>query len=196
MTRESDEALLDRIVHGDETAFAAFYRRHNQRIYRFAYGLCGVRSIAEDCTQEVFLSVLEKAGGYRKSSGPARSWLYGITRHKMIDRLRQQGRLEFGLDATQLSDNSETPDQHVVGYRRSEELHRAIVALPLRYREVIVLCELEELSYAEAAGMLECPVGTVRSRLHRGREMLAGRLRSRAGTVKQKLLSGGQLGEG
>ena len=196
MTRESDETLLDRIVHGDESAFVALYRRHSQRIYRFVYGMCGVRSIAEDCTQEVFLNVLEKAGGYKKFSGPARPWLYGIARHKVIDKLRQRGRMEFGLDAAQLSDNAETPDQHVVAYRRTAELNRAIVALPIRYREVIVLCELEELSYAEAAGLLECPVGTVRSRLHRGREMLAGKLRTRADTAKQNLLSGGQLGEG
>ena len=196
MTRESDESLLARIVQGDETAFVAFYRRHNQRIYRFVFGMSGVRSIAEDCTQEVFLSVLEKGGSYRKFSGTARSWLHGVARHKVIDRLRQRGRLEFGLDATQLSDNSETPDQHVVAYRRTEELNRAIIALPLRYREVIVLCELEELSYAEAAGMLECPVGTVRSRLHRAREMLAGKLRTRTDGLKQNLVPGGQLGEG
>lgn len=196
MTRESDETLLDRIVSGDESAFVELYRRHSRRIHRFAYGMCGARSVAEDCTQEVFLNVLEKGSGFRSSSGSVQSWLYGIARYKVIDKFRQRGQLEFGLDATHLGDDSDSPDQYVVACRRSDELRRAIVSLPPRYREVIVLCELEELSYAEAAGMLGCPVGTVRSRLHRARETLARKLRGRADTVKRTLLSDGRLGEG
>ena len=198
MLRESDEALLERIVlgDGDEPAFGELYRRYNRDIYRFAYGMCGAAWIAEDCTQDVFLGMLERGAGYRRFNGSLRAWLYGIARHKVIDRLRQRGRLEFGFDPSHVGDDSQGPDQYVVSHRRVDDLRRAIVALPIRYREVIVLCELEELSYADAAGMLDCPVGTVRSRLHRARGMLAKKLRSGAHVVTRTMLVDGKLGEG
>lgn len=195
MTRESDELLMDKIVRGDESAFVELYRRHSPRVYRFAYGMCGARSIAEDCTQEVFLNVLENGDRYRGFSGAARSWLYGIARHKVIDKLRQRGRLEFGLDTADVSDDAEAPEQHVIAHRRVDELRRTIVAMPLRYREVIVLCELEELSYAEAAVMLDCPVGTIRSRLHRAREVLAKKLRTRPDVARRTMIGNEKLGE-
>lgn len=181
---------MDRIIHGDEPAFVELYRRHGPPVYRFAYGMCGIKSIAEDCAQEVFLNVLENGTGYRKFSGSVRSWLYGIARHKVIDKFRQRGRLEFGLDVTNVGDDTWAPDQCIAARRRIDEVRRAIVALPVRYREAIVLCELEELSYAEAAGTVDCPVGTIRSRLHRAREMLATRLRSRAGLSRRNEISG------
>ena len=169
---------------GDEHAFAELYHRHSAEVYRYAYGMCGAKPVAEDCTQEVFLNVLQDSAGYRGSLGSVRSWLLGTARYKVIDRFRQLGRFDMGLDIDCLADSAQTAEQGFENRQRINDVRRAIAALPLRYREVIVLCELEELSYAEAATTIDCPVGTVRSRLHRGREMLATKLRSRANMVR------------
>lgn len=178
LTQVADEALLYRIGHGDPQAFDTLYARHGAGVYRFAYSLCGAAQPAEDCAQEVFLSVWQDSSGFRDRNGGVRAWLLGIARHKMIDRFRQQSRYEFGLDAAALSADAPTPDQSAGSGERAERLRRAILALPLRYREVVVLCELEELSYIEASTLIGCPVGTVRSRLYRARAQLATKLRS------------------
>lgn len=175
---DADETLVHKIRQGDPQAFDELYERHGREVFRFAYGMCGARVAAEDCTQEVFLSVWQDNGGYRSGAGSVRAWLLGIARHKMIDRFRRQSRVQLGLDATALADTAPTVDQHTGQRQRVARVRSAILALPVRYREVVVLCELEEMSYAEAAELIGCPVGTVRSRLHRAREQLARKLRS------------------
>lgn len=173
-----DEALVHRIGRGDAQAFDVLYGRHGPEVFRFAYGMSGARLMAEDCTQEVFLSVWQDSSGYRSGAGSVRAWLLGIARHKMIDRFRRQSRVELGLDVTALADAAApAADQYARRRQRIDRVRCAIVALPLRYREVVVLCELEEMSYVEAAELIGCPVGTVRSRLHRAREQLAVKLR-------------------
>lgn len=186
LTQSSDEDLIQRIGAGDESAFAELYRRLSPEVFRFAYAMCGAKSMAEDCTQEVFLSVLRKSAGYRGSLGSVRAWLFGTARHKAIDRFRQQGRIDHGLDIANVADSAQTVEREIEEDQRSVVVRQAIVTLPARYREVVVLCELEEQSYAEAAITIGCPVGTVRSRLHRAREMLATRLRSRVNVVGAK----------
>lgn len=173
---DADEALVHKIRQGDPQAFDDLYGRHGREVFRFAYGMCGARAVAEDCTQEVFLSVWQDNSGYRFGAGSVRAWLLGIARHKMIDRFRRQSRVELGLDTTALVDTAPTADQHASRRQRIDRVRSAILALPVRYREVVVLCELEEMSYAETAELIGCPVGTVRSRLHRAREQLARKL--------------------
>ncbi len=175
---ETDEGLLTRIRLGDPEAFDALYARHGPAVFRFAYSLSGASQLAEDCTQEVFMQVWRDSGGFRPGAGTARSWLLGIARHKLIDRFRQQARYELGLDVAVLRDSSPTADQRAGDEQRAARLQRAILALPLSYREVVILCELEELSYLEAASLIDCPVGTIRSRLYRARRLLAGKLRA------------------
>jgi RNA polymerase sigma-70 factor (ECF subfamily) len=171
----SDAALLAEAAAGGEAAFVELYRRRRDDVYRFAYALTRSRSFAQDATQEVFLQVLENAGRFDAAKGTARAWLLGCARHVVIDRLRADLRL-----------SGEAPEQataadhelRVLNEQRLARLHAAIAGLPFEYREALALCELAELPYAEAAAVLDCPVGTVRSRLHRARRLLAASLRA------------------
>ena len=171
----SDAALLAEAAAGDETAFVELYRRRRDDVYRFAYALSRSRSFAQDATQEVFLQVLENAGRFDAAKGTARAWLLGCARHVVIDRLRAENRR-----SDEAPEQATAPDHElrVLKEQRLVRLHAAIAGLPLEYREALVLCELAELPYAEAAAVLDCPVGTVRSRLHRARALLTASLRA------------------
>jgi len=171
----SDAALLAEAAAGSEAAFIELYRRRRDDVYRFAYALTRSRAIAQDATQEVFLQVLEKAGRFDAAKGSARAWLLGCARHVVIDRLRAESR-----GWAQVPEQATAADHElrVLREQRLVRLHAAIAGLPLEYREALVLCELAELPYAEAAAVLDCPVGTVRSRLHRARGFLKVSLRA------------------
>jgi RNA polymerase sigma-70 factor, ECF subfamily len=171
----SDASLLAEAAAGSEAAFVELYRRRRDDVYRFAYALTRSRSVAQDATQEVFLQVLENAGRFDAAKGTARAWLLGCARHVVIDRLRTENRLS-GEAPEQAS--AADHDLRVLNEQRLVRLHAAIARLPLEYREALVLCELAELPYAEAAAVLDCPVGTVRSRLHRARGLLSASLRA------------------
>ena len=171
----TDAALLTEAAAGGEVAFVELYRRRRDDVYRFAYALTRSRTLAQDATQEVFLKVLENAGRFDAAKGTARAWLLGCARHVVIDRLRVEKRR-----SDEVPEQATTADYElrVLNEQRLLRLHAAIAGLPLEYREALVLCELAELSYAEAAAVLDCPVGTVRSRLHRARGLLTASLRA------------------
>ena len=171
----SDAALLAEAAAGGEAAFVELYRRRRDDVYRFAYALTRSRSFAQDATQEVFLQVLEKAGRFDAAKGSARAWLLGCARHVVFDRLRAENRRSGEAPEQAVAADHEL---RVLGEQRLARLHAAIARLPLEYREALVLCELAELPYAEAAAVLDCPVGTVRSRLHRARAVLTASLRA------------------
>lgn len=172
-----DTSLIREIGRGDENAFVELYRRRQRDVHRFVYTMSRSRALAEDVTQDVFLNVLMNAGRFDPVKGTVRAWLLGCARNVLIDRLRRDGR-ETGGDAEEPAVAC-TGEQQVFAEQRLRRLHAAILELPTEYREAIVLCELEELSYAECATVLGCPIGTVRSRLHRGRTLLAARLAAR-----------------
>ena len=174
----NDAALLAEAAAGGEAAFVEIYRRRRDDVYRFAYALTRSRTFAQDATQEVFLQVLENAGRFDAAKGTARAWLLGCARHVVIDRLRTENRL--GGEAPEQASAADH-ELLVLNEQRLVRLHAAIAALPLEYRETLVLCELAELPYAEAAAVLDCPVGTVRSRLHRARGLLTASLRAAEG---------------
>jgi RNA polymerase sigma-70 factor (ECF subfamily) len=165
--------LLAEIVAGVEQAFVELYRRRHHDVYRFAFAMAKSRSFAQDVTQEVFLNVLENAARFDSAKGSVRGWLFGCARYVTLDRLRLERRWTEDMppDGAALGG-----DERLLTEQRIERLHAAIARLPLEYREALVLFELQELSYAETAAVLECPVGTVRSRLHRGRALLAAML--------------------
>jgi RNA polymerase sigma-70 factor, ECF subfamily len=163
-----DARLLAEIAAGVEQAFVTLYRRRHGDVYRFAYAMAKSRSFAQDVTQEVFLNVLENAGRFDSVKGTARAWLYGCARYVTLDRLRLERRWTPELPAEATCD----ADERLLADQRAERLHATIARLPVEYRETLVLCELHELSYAEAAAVLACPIGTVRSRLHRARGAL------------------------
>lgn len=172
----TDGELLQRAVAGDEEAFAALYGRRGAAVYRFALGMTGSREAAEEVVQETFLALLERPSGFDSGRGELGSYLYGVARNKGLTCFRRFGEtLEWDEEA---HDQESRPDvlDALEAQDRIEIVRRAVLGLPETYREAVVLCDLEELSYADAAEALGTAVGTVRSRLHRGRALLAKRL--------------------
>jgi RNA polymerase sigma-70 factor (ECF subfamily) len=172
----ADVRLLAEIVAGGEQAFIELYRRRHNDVYRFAFAMAKSRSFAQDVTQEVFLNVLENAGRFDSAKGSVRAWLFGCARYVTLDRLRLERRWTDDMPPDGVALDG---DERLFTDQRIEKLHAAIARLPVEYRETLVLCELQELSYAETAAVLGCPVGTVRSRLHRGRALLTAMLDER-----------------
>jgi len=181
MRQDTDEELLIRLRRGDEAAFLALYRRRQGSLYRFALQMSGSPGTAEDITQEVFLAVLRGECGFKPERGTLSGYLFGIAR-KLALRQMERGRVDVALEPE--SEESTLPELAVnddvladLTHREGiEALRRAVTALPRRYREVVALCDLEELDYADAAAALGCPIGTVRSRLHRARALLLEKL--------------------
>jgi len=175
----SDDDLMPRIAGGDREAFAALYRRHRLDVYRFALHMTASSATADDVTQEVFVAVIVAAARYVPGRSGVVPWLLGIARN----HVRRCARWDHGR--VSLSDPSEAPRLTVeidplarlASQRGLAALRGALRRLPLRYREMVVLCDLQELSYSDAAAIAGCAIGTVRSRLHRGRTLLAARLR-------------------
>lgn len=177
----SDDDLLRLLRSGDESAFTALYRQWQAPLYRFALRMTGREALAEDVVQETFLTVVNGAPGYDSSRGSFPGWLFGVARNQMLRRLRsERPYLPIAEDAGEVA---APDDPHLELAERQElvRLRRAILALPEHYREALVLCGLQGVSYEDAAEALGCAVGTVRSRLSRGREILAGRLRDDEG---------------
>ena len=165
----ADVRLLADIAAGVEEAFIELYRRRHNDVYRFAFAMAKSRSFAQDVTQEVFLNVLENARRFDSRKGSVRAWLFGCARYVTLDRLRLERRWTDDMPADLTTLDS---DESLLADQRVERLHAAIARLPVEYREALVLFDLQELTYAETAAVLDCPVGTVRSRLHRGRALL------------------------
>lgn len=166
--------LLRRTQAGDERAFDVLYARHQPAVFRYVLRMSGSEAVAEEVVQEVFLALIHGARGYDAQSGPLRSYLFGMARHALARQRRDDWRFEDldGDTCTLASD----PLEGLTRGEAVERLRQALAALPGHYREAIVLCEMEELSYAETAEILGVPVGTVRSRLNRARALLLERL--------------------
>jgi RNA polymerase sigma-70 factor (ECF subfamily) len=175
----TDDDLLRRLRAGDEEAFAALYQRRQGSVYRFALRMTGRPSLAEDVTQEVFMVLVREAQGYDPERGGLLPYLIGIARKKVLRHLGRET-LYAGGDGSH--PEPAAPDDPFLDLSRSEVVGRvrsAVQDLPTPFREAIVLCDLEGMAYAEAAQALDCPIGTVRSRLHRGRRELFRKLRGR-----------------
>ncbi|HEY7180879.1 MAG TPA: RNA polymerase sigma factor [Blastocatellia bacterium] len=184
----SDETLLQMAMAGDEEAFTRLYRRLRGVVYRFARRMSGSSSVAEDVTQEVFLILLRRAELYDQRRGSLSTYLMRIARNEILRRLdRDRAYVTLVEEDAAPDKKDKNPDENLIvridplgSLMRNEEIEsvrQAVLGLPLHYREVVVLCELEEMSYGEAAASLGCAVGTVRSRLHRARALLKQRLR-------------------
>jgi RNA polymerase sigma-70 factor (ECF subfamily) len=169
-----DELLLAKALSGAEDAFTALYRRHQAAIYRFALHMSGEPALAEDVTQEVFLALLRNGRQFDGRRGALRSFLYGIARHCVLRRLPSPQQDLNSVDQDHPSEEDLLGD--LARHDIIERVRRAVLSLPPSYREAVVLCDLEEATYDEAAAALGCPVGTIRSRLNRGRAMLAQKL--------------------
>ncbi len=179
-TALTDEELLGRAASGDESSFTRLYRRRQGAIYRFVLQLTGSRVLAEEVTQEVFLILIQKVSDFDASRGALKSYLYGVARNLVLRHLREERQWD-DIDWQEQSPSSALqmrPDPLAVleGSEIVRTVRRAVLALPQPYREAVVLCDLHELTYAEAASILDCRVGTIRSRLHRGRALLVDRI--------------------
>jgi RNA polymerase sigma-70 factor (ECF subfamily) len=175
-----DDALIVRIAGGDRDAFAQLYRRCRLDVYRFAIHMCGSPAVAEDVVQEVFVAVITGAARYHPGRSGVLPWLLGIARNhvRRVRSLRSAVPLpDEETRAGQVLAIEPDPLIELTRQRQDAALRRALLALPARYREAIVLCDLHELSYDAAARAIGCALGTVRSRLHRGRAKLAQALR-------------------
>jgi RNA polymerase sigma-70 factor, ECF subfamily len=172
---QSDENLLGDAQGGSRAAWGELFERHQGRIYRFALHMSGSPAVADEVVQETFLAFLRGGLRFDADRGSLASYLLGVARLKSLRLLSQvaQSSNEAALEGlaapADLALDVESRQRHAA-------LHGAILELPEQFREAVVLCELSELSYEEAAAAIGCPVGTVRSRLHRARQMLLGRL--------------------
>ena len=176
--QEQDDARLLRLASaGEREAFAAFYRRRQQGVHRFALNMSGSPSTADEVTQEVFMVLIREPNIYDPGRGSIAAFLYGIARNHVL-RIQKRERRVVELpdwDAEEVSPDLAVANGPDIDLIRSGEINlvrQAILALAPAHREVVALCELEEMSYAETADILGCAVGTVRSRLHRARQIL------------------------
>lgn len=177
-----DNELLRLSTDGDEEAFLALYRRHQGAVFRFALHMSGCREIAEEVTQEVFLTMLAEARQYVAERGPFQAYLIGIARNQVRRQLRHAREMAAEWLEARAEPQGNSGEQLLDELSRAQELsalRAAILSLPPNYREVVVLCDLEGVEYAQAALQIGCPVGTVRSRLHRARSILEAKLRRR-----------------
>jgi RNA polymerase sigma factor (sigma-70 family) len=166
--------------------------QHSARVYRLAYRLTGNPHDAEDLTQEVFVRVFRSLASY--TPGTFEGWLHRITTNLFLDQARRKAKIRF--DA--LSDDAETripsrglaPDVQVLDGLFDEDVETALAALPPDFRAAVVLCDIEGLSYEEIADVLDLKLGTVRSRIHRGRSMLRKSLAHRAPALGRVRYSG------
>lgn len=179
---QTDEDLLAGVAAGDRAAFAELFQRRNGNVYRFALHMLGQPSLADDVTQEVFLAVMRDAGRFDASRSSAVAWLCGIARNHALRRLAADHRI-VALDEQEDAPAAPGSDP-VVDLARAETIEQvraAVLTLPLVYREAVALCDLQEMSYVDAAAALGCAIGTVRSRLHRGRALLGEKLAGHPG---------------
>jgi RNA polymerase sigma-70 factor (ECF subfamily) len=182
LAEASNNHLLRRMQAGDEEAFVALYRRLQRGIFSFALQMSGCASIAEEVTQEVFLTLIRDPRRYDARRGALSAYLYGIARNCVLRSL-QTRRSDTPIEEEEGAESllvQENPLGDLTRKETIEEVRRAVLSLPEHYREVVVLCDLHEMDYAEAGNVLSCSVGTVRSRLHRARRLLLEKLKSRS----------------
>jgi RNA polymerase sigma-70 factor, ECF subfamily len=184
----SDRILLEQAGAGCEESFTAIYHRHQARLYRFAYAMTGSAALAEEATQEVFLALARRAHRFDAGRGELSSYLLGMARRQVYRLLRRE-RAAVAAAAAEPFEGAVALDR-LIQRENAEYVRAAVLALPAKYREVVTVCELEGLDYEAAAAALACPVGTVRSRLHRAKRMLAEKLEGseRRGSVFARLL--------
>lgn len=177
-----DLELVRQLAKGNESAFACLYERYQAPIYRFVLHMSGNAASAEEITQEVFMVVIGKPKAYDPEKGTLAGYLFGIARNLMwrsiqqsahdvpfVEESAEEDASAFANDADLLEDLSQAESL--------EYLRKAVLALPEAYREVVVLCELEEMTYLEASALLKCSPGTIASRLNRARTLLRTKLR-------------------
>ena len=171
---DRDEDLVRRYLSGDRAAFAALVERHERRVYNLALRMTGREEDARDATQDAFLTVLRKLSSFRGEAAFT-TWLHRVTVNTCYDLLRKRQRsplLEGPTDELPPLQPPPAPD-HADATDLSIDVRRALLEVPEDFRVVMILHDVQDLPQDEVAAILGIPVGTVKSRLHRGRVALA-----------------------
>lgn len=184
LTELTDEKLLAQALAGDEEAFTDLYRRRQGPVFRFALHMSGSPQIAEEVTQEVFVFLAQRGRHFDPERGALGAFLFGVARNfvrRALERRYSESQTTSSAEdhAESLVSTEDTVEDIARG-QVSAAIWKAVLSLPEHYREVVVLCDLQEASYAEAAAAIGCKLGTVRSRLHRAHEMLSRKLEGSA----------------
>lgn len=186
------ESTSDRAEVWEPPSWEDVVSQHSARVYRLAYRLTGNPHDAEDLTQEVFVRVFRSLSSY--TPGTFEGWLHRITTNLFLDQARRKSKIRFdalGEDADQrLPGRMPSPDAQVADGMFDDDIEIALAALPPEFRAAVVLCDIEGLSYDEIADVLGVKLGTVRSRIHRGRKMLRTALAHRAPAAGRERYSG------
>ena len=183
MSVTDDAALLGRARKGDEVAFTQLFARYQRQVFQYAAYMAR-REAADDIVQDTFLTVLRQRARDDVPSGSVGGYLIGIARHLVMKQHQRDPDWAVDDEVIELAPSSEPSAFEQLATAQSVETIRAAVnSLPPVFREAIVLCELQDIDYALAAELMKCPVGTVRSRLHRGRALLAAKF-SQAASVE------------
>jgi RNA polymerase sigma-70 factor (ECF subfamily) len=170
-----DRELVNRFRNGDRDAFSALYRAHHAAVFRFALYLTGDRERAGEVTQDVFVWLIHHPAAFDPARGDLPAFLGGVARQTVRRRHREDRRwLPLQETAAGVS-----PPPEIAGREDAAELWKAIASLPERYREAVILCDMEEMSNEQAAAVLGCAVGTVWSRLHRAHGLLQRKLQGK-----------------
>ena len=184
LTEQTDEQLLALAMGGDEDAFTALYRRRQGPIFRFALHMSGSPQTAEEVTQDVFIFLAQRGRDFDAARAPLGAYLFGVARNYVRRAMERSFNETLNtVPAEDHADSLVSSEDTVEGIARgqlSSAIWKAVLSLPEHYREVVVLCDLQECSYAEAASAIGCAIGTIRSRLHRAHEMLAKKLQHSA----------------
>ena len=192
-----DEELLRRMKAGDDDAFRVFYSRHQRPIYRFALHMTGRPESAEEVVQEAFMTLIRECAKFDATRGTPQAFLFGIARNHVRRLAESDGRFvpladdELQVRADQASLSYESLSDDLARAEIIDRVRGAVLALPVHYREAVTLCDLQGFDYAGAAKALDCPIGTIRSRLARAREILAAKLRPAPPAVKKPSTAAG-----
>ncbi len=180
---KSDAELVRRCRAGDSAAWEQIVHEYSRRVYNLAYRFTGRHEAAEDLTQDVFVRVYRSLEQYDPQAGDLSNWLMRLARNLIIDDYRRRGRTptELGEDLSDheyhLESQLSRPDRGVERQERARQVHAAIAKLQPELRECVILRDIEELTYQEIVEILKIPIGTVKSRINRGRIELAKILR-------------------
>ena len=177
----SDEELMVKVQTNDREAFRTLFLRHHDRVRRYLFHCAPDEHLAEDCAQEAFLRLWVSRRSYQPTARFT-TYLFRIAHNVWLTRRKKQNREPtVSIDARpgpplELLDESPTPEMALLRKHRSERIRQTVASLPEHYRAVLVLCHFDDLSYAEAAQVLDIPLGTVKSRMNTAVALLRERL--------------------
>lgn len=177
MERATEDELIARAATGDGAAFSDLMAAHESRMFAVALRMCANREDAQDCLQDAMIRIYRSIAGFKAQSSFS-TWVYRITMNTCLDELRRRkvrgaasldGLLDSGWSP---SDEDDVPERHAIAAEQRRTLDKAIAELPEDMRAAVVLRDIQGFSYDEIADMLTANIGTVKSRISRGRERL------------------------